>query len=330
MSHNDNIKIKFSGNDFFYVNAVMPGGEAEPTDARCAGLLSNQDLNTDTCKQGSNYTNSILEKADKCSNKILWKAFDENDDTEKNKIKPGNYAKFTNDGKFNIYDKDNNNLKTLGEVNNYYNNINYKGRLIVSKGNQNTNIKDRILFTIDGNNSDSSKKTIINLDLPDDLSTTLTFQSEIDKLSSERKEYPNRFLNSMDKIDINNSLYGINTLNNQNLPLFKLTFTEEGNLVLFYKTTSENISSCMLNTYDIVYDAVVGSFWQDNSGNCYKKEVCQNKEKALKLNDLENNHSGRDQNFINSQNIYSLELRRSIALSLGLVVLIFFGVKFKK
>jgi len=130
MSHNDNIKIKFSGNDFFYVNAVMPGGEAAPTDARC-----------ETLKNGSNVT-----------------------------------------------------------------------RL------------------------------------------------------------------SVDKCIINND-----------------------------------------------------SNWvTDISGDCYKKEICKNKEKALKLNDLENNHSGRDQNFINSQNIYSLELRRSIALSLGLVVLIFFGVKFKK
>lgn len=328
MSHNDNIKIKFSGNDFFYVNAVMPGGEAEPTDARCAGLLSNQDLNNDTCKQGSNYTNSILEKADKCSNKILWRAFDENDNTEKNKIKPGNYAKFTDDGKFNIYDKNNNELKSLGQVDSYY--ADYKGRLIVSKGNISNNVKDHILFIINGKNNGSNKKTIISLDLPNDLSTTLTFQSEIDKLSNQRKQNPNRFLNTMDRIDIDNSLYCGTIIAKKIVYLFKLTFTEEGNLVLFYKTTSENISSCMLNTYDIVYDAAVGSFWQDNSGNCYKKEVCQNKEKALKLNDLENNHSGRDQNFINSQNIYSLELRRSIALSLGLVVLIFFGVKFKK
>lgn len=79
--------------------------------------------------------------------------------------------------------------------------------------------------------------------------------------------------------------------------------------------TRLSVDKCIINSRS-------DSDWlTDLSGDCYKKEVCQNKEKALKLNDLENNHSGRDQNFINSQNIYSLELRRSIALSLGLIIL---------
>ncbi len=82
------------------------------------------------------------------------------------------------------------------------------------------------------------------------------------------------------------------------------------------------IRNASINDTYCTIDNTTNSNWlKDNSGNCYKKEICQNKKKAIELNNLENNHSGRDQNFINSQNIYSLELRRSIALSLGLIIL---------
>lgn len=118
-----------------------------------------------------------------------------------------------------------------------------------------------------------------------------------------------------------NDFFYVNVANNSANPDYHVP--DDSICDTLIQNNSINDTYCTINNTD-------GSDWITNSGNCYKKEVCQNKEKALKLNDLENNHSGRDQNFINSQNIYSLELRRSIALSLGLVVLIFFGVKFKK
>jgi hypothetical protein len=63
------------------------------------------------------------------------------------------------------------------------------------------------------------------------------------------------------------------------------------------------------------------SWITDFSGNCYKKEICKNKSLATEINNLENNHSGRDQNLINSKSIYSLELRRTISLSLGIIII---------
>jgi hypothetical protein len=61
--------------------------------------------------------------------------------------------------------------------------------------------------------------------------------------------------------------------------------------------------------------------WTDNSSNCYKKELCKNKEKANEINNLQNNHLGTDQNYLNSKVIYSVELRRGISLSIGILIL---------
>lgn len=58
-----------------------------------------------------------------------------------------------------------------------------------------------------------------------------------------------------------------------------------------------------------------------NGINCYKKELCKNKEKANEINNLQNNHLGTDQNYLNSKVIYSVELRRGISLSIGILIL---------
>ena len=56
--------------------------------------------------------------------------------------------------------------------------------------------------------------------------------------------------------------------------------------------------------------------------NCYKKELCKNKEKSKEIYNLQNNHLGTDQNYLNTKVIYSVELRRSISLSIGILILL--------
>ena len=294
MSHNDNIKIKFSGNDFFYVNAVMPGGEATPTDARCAGLLSDTNLTPEKCVQ---YTEPFTYQ-------ILWRAFDET--TEKTKLdshnvggvdkgilKIGTFNNMTFTEKY-----------TNGSTQNTSDGTGKIASLVINNNNlqfiSNTS-PSNTFFDIDISNINDSD---IYDDFTDEINEITTKVNTYNSSLTSFKERTNYLDNQLQILgnyknivntDINISLYTSNKK-------FKLGFTEEGNLVLMYKKK-------------------VNNYWIDLSGDCYKKEVCQNKEKALKLNDLENNHSGRDQNFINSQNIYSLELRRSIALSLGLIIL---------
>jgi hypothetical protein len=61
--------------------------------------------------------------------------------------------------------------------------------------------------------------------------------------------------------------------------------------------------------------------WMDSSSNCYKKELCKNKENAKEIHNLQNDHLGSDQNYSNTKVIYSMELRRSISLSIGILIL---------
>jgi hypothetical protein len=60
--------------------------------------------------------------------------------------------------------------------------------------------------------------------------------------------------------------------------------------------------------------------WTDNSLNCYRRELCRNKIAALKINDVENNHLGSQQNFKNSKKMYNNEILKTFNLSLGILV----------
>lgn len=65
-----------------------------------------------------------------------------------------------------------------------------------------------------------------------------------------------------------------------------------------------------------------GSLWQDMSLNCYNKELCMNKDLALKINSIENKHLGSAQNVVNSQKLYNNEILKSINLVGGIISLI--------
>lgn len=62
--------------------------------------------------------------------------------------------------------------------------------------------------------------------------------------------------------------------------------------------------------------------WRDNSFNCYKKELCINKEISSKINDVENKHLGSQQNFMNSKKMYDNELLKTFNVSFGILIII--------
>lgn len=108
----------------------------------------------------------------------------------------------------------------------------------------------------------------------------------------------------------------------------------------FFYIKANNImpsdASCN-DTYFLIYDTSCNistdstSKWvTDFSMNCYKKELCKNKINANKLNTLQNNHLGSDQNYINTKDIYMNEYVKSVNLIVGILVTSFLIYKFYK
>lgn len=63
------------------------------------------------------------------------------------------------------------------------------------------------------------------------------------------------------------------------------------------------------------------TLWRDNSFNCYKKELCINKQQSAKINEVENNHLGSQQNYKNSKKMYNNEILKTFNLSFGILII---------
>jgi hypothetical protein len=64
------------------------------------------------------------------------------------------------------------------------------------------------------------------------------------------------------------------------------------------------------------------AFFFDNSANCMKKELCINKEQAAKLKSLQQNHSGADEKYDNSKQVYDQTFAHTINLGGGILALL--------
>jgi len=62
--------------------------------------------------------------------------------------------------------------------------------------------------------------------------------------------------------------------------------------------------------------------WNDLSLNCFKKELCKNKQKSIEIANLQNNHLGSDQNYLDTKNIYMNEYVKVFNLSIGIILLL--------
>lgn len=70
--------------------------------------------------------------------------------------------------------------------------------------------------------------------------------------------------------------------------------------------------------------------WRDNSMNCYKKELCKNRESAGKIDKLLTNHLGTDENISNFEKIYNNHYVQSTWLVIGIVGLSLLAYTMKK
>jgi hypothetical protein len=67
--------------------------------------------------------------------------------------------------------------------------------------------------------------------------------------------------------------------------------------------------------------------WEDNSFNCYKKELCHNRELADEITKMQEDHLGTEENYNNSKASYNNELLKTGNLTmgiLGLMILIYY------
>jgi hypothetical protein len=77
-----------------------------------------------------------------------------------------------------------------------------------------------------------------------------------------------------------------------------------------------------LKPYDQSWDLSCGTWFSDNSGNCIKKELCINKDKAEYLSTVENTHSSSGEKYMNEKMSYDNVLLNTINLGIGVVFLL--------
>lgn len=62
--------------------------------------------------------------------------------------------------------------------------------------------------------------------------------------------------------------------------------------------------------------------WRTNSVNCLRKELCKNKENAQRIQQIQNNHLGSDQNYHDTLTLYKNEYAKMVNLSVGILAII--------
>ena len=87
-----------------------------------------------------------------------------------------------------------------------------------------------------------------------------------------------------------------------------------------------------LDPYSHTWDISCNAWFRDNSGNCIKRELCVNKDKADHLTSIENNHSTSVEKLMNEKMSYDNVLLNTINLGIGvifLLVVIYKNIKVK-
>jgi hypothetical protein len=87
--------------------------------------------------------------------------------------------------------------------------------------------------------------------------------------------------------------------------------------------------TCCINTNDKQNTALC-PLWNDASNNCYKYELCKNKENADLANNLENNNAGASERYNNYKKQYQNDILKAINISAGIAIITYLSVYFFK
>lgn len=63
------------------------------------------------------------------------------------------------------------------------------------------------------------------------------------------------------------------------------------------------------------------SIGESDIKTCYQAELCKNKNYSNWLGEIQQTHSGADMRNIDTQNLYNIEIRNTINLGMGIIVL---------
>jgi hypothetical protein len=77
--------------------------------------------------------------------------------------------------------------------------------------------------------------------------------------------------------------------------------------------------------YIFIYDGSCNpnsSLWADYSMNCYKKQLCLNEQYATQIMNMEMDHLGTNQNYMNLETLQMKEYLRMFNLGIGMVGLV--------
>jgi hypothetical protein len=96
--------------------------------------------------------------------------------------------------------------------------------------------------------------------------------------------------------------------------------TVNGNITLSNGTTITNGSSLPLT--NPAWDTICNNYFSENQENCVKRELCNNKNNATQLGDLQNSKSGAMEKYMNEKMNYDSILMNTINLGIGIVFLI--------
>jgi len=96
--------------------------------------------------------------------------------------------------------------------------------------------------------------------------------------------------------------------------------TVRGNAILPNGITINDGSSLPLS--DPAWDIICNNYFSQNQDNCLKRELCNNKNKASQLGDLQNTKLGAMEKYMNEKMNYDSILMNTINLGIGIVFLI--------
>jgi len=101
---------------------------------------------------------------------------------------------------------------------------------------------------------------------------------------------------------------------------FYVKFSEQNNNSILGNTDCEPLKpyenwdvSCNKDNYNV--NTI-------NKINCNLKELCKNKEKAEKLQTIQNNHNGSDQNYLDTNETFNTAFIKNVNLGIGMIILI--------